>query len=403
MRPLTLLLPCLALSGCMLEPDDPVYLSGTVLEADGTPWRGGPLTLMRPRKVNIRLNEYRAEVWDTRYEPWAEVTPGADGLFLHALQARDTGADELERPHPWTDLTSFQLHLPPREDGGRDFLWFQAKFDADLPPLRPWASSLRAEAAEGGVRLSWDAVQPTADIPEPKYFMLLQGEQGIAWVAETRSGEPWVGPELLEDFTDGRARVQAVARGDRTWVQQTMLYNAVSESPPLPLPFAGEVPASRGAPCSVMGDAPLQPCPFTDGKLATLRVPYSGNRLAQEVTVLLPEPVRPRRVVVRGLLGAGPTEVVHAEGSMDGVTWLPLGESPPLPDLYSIPYTDDPATVFDTERFVDVLVPEEAPAVRQVRVWATATFSEAPPPGTQPRASISQLREVSVFAAPDAD
>jgi hypothetical protein len=402
MKPSTLLPLCLALSGCALEPDDPVYLSGTVLEADGSPWRGGPLTLMRPRKVDITPNEYGVETWRTRYEPWAEVTPGADGLFLHRLDARDTGADDLDRPHPWTSLDVFQLHLP-RTDGGRDFLWAQFIRDADLPPLRPWNSNVRTVDEAGGLRLAWDALPPVADIPEPTYSVQLLGETGVAWQTLARSGEPSLTPELMEDFTDGTARVQAVSRGSRTWFKQTLYYNAVSEAPPVPLPFTASVPASRGASCAVKSN-PIEPCPFTDGRLEWVRVPSSGNALAQDLSIQLREPVRPRRVILRGLdTASGPGEVLHVEGSVDGETWLPLGDTAPFPEVSSTPYTDDPANQTGRERFVDVPLRADAPAVSHIRLWLTATWSEQGPGGPRGRGYFWSLREVSVFGAADGD
>jgi hypothetical protein len=382
------------LGGCALEPDDPIYLSGTVLEADGTPWRGGPLTLMRPRKTDIRLNEYGGEVYATRYEPWAEVTPDAEGLFLHRVNARDVGADDLERPHPWTDITAFQLHLP-RANGGKDFLSFQFDLDVDLPPLRPWVSGVRAVEEEGGVRLSWEPVVRTADLPESNYFVQLQGETGVAWRLHAQSGEPWLYPELLEDFTDRHAHVQAVARGSRVWLKNTLYYSAVSEAPPLPLPFTGPVPASRGAGCAA-GSGPIEPCPFTDGRLEHVRVPATASALSQELILVLKEPVRPRRVILRGLDTTPiPGEVLHVEGSLDGGrTWLPLGDSAPFAESASVaPHVDDPAKQFSTERFLDVVLPEGAPAVGRIRLWLTAQYSD----GTTGRGYLGGLREVSVF------
>ncbi|MBZ4422671.1 hypothetical protein [Myxococcus sp. RHSTA-1-4] len=401
---LSRLLPlCVALGGCAMEPDDPIYLSGTALEADGTPWRGGPLSLMRPRKVNIRVNEYGGEVWDTRYEPWAEVTPGEDGLFLHRLNARDTGADRLDRPHPWASLNLFQLHLPPREEGARDFLEFELIRDADVPPLRAWDSHVRAQEEAGGVRLSWNPVVPTADIPEPEYFVRLRGETGLAWRVVASSGEPWLRPEMLEDFTDGFAHVQSFSRGARVWFTSTLYYSAVSEAPPLPLPFAGPVPASRGAACAVVETRPITPCPFTDGRLEPVQVPFSGSSLAQDLFILLREPVRPRRVLLRGLdTSSHAGEVLHVEGSVDGKTWIPLGDSAPFSQAPQNLHVADPDTERAVERFLDVPLAPDAPPVSRIRLWLTAPWTEYPG-GPRGRGYFSSLREVSVFGAPAID
>ncbi|WP_164011915.1 hypothetical protein [Pyxidicoccus trucidator] len=392
------LLPlCVALGGCALEPDDPIYLSGTVLQADGSPWRGGPLSLLRPRKVDFRLNEFGSEVFSTRYEPWAGVTPDAEGLFLHRLNARDVGADGLDHPHPWTDVTAFQLHLP-REDGGKDFLSFQATLDADLPPLRPWESHARTVDEAGGVRLDWEPVVPTADIPEPEYFVLLQGQDGVAWKVLAGSDAPWLTPELAEDFTT-QARVQAVSKGARVWFKNTLYYNAVSESPPVPLPFAGQVPASRGAGCALKS-GPLEPCPFTDGRLTLARVGTRKESLPEELFILLKEPVRPRRVILRGLDSLG--DVLHVEGSVDGTTWLPLGDSAPFPPFGTsvpAPYVDDPAEQAAEELYLDVALAAEAPAVSRLRLWLTARYSD----GSTGVGQFSRLREVSVFGEPAID
>ncbi|MCY1018498.1 hypothetical protein [Pyxidicoccus sp. MSG2] len=390
---LSRLLPlCLTLAGCALEPDDPIYVSGTALAADGTPWRGGPLTLMRPRKVAAPPNEYGGEVYATRYEPWAEVTPDAQGLFLHRLSARDVGADGLEHPHPWTSVNQFQLHLP-RTDGGRDFLSFEFIRDVDLPPLRPWEGHVRTVDEAGGVRLSWEPVVPTADIPEPDYFVQLRGEDGIAWQLRAGSGEPRLRPELVEDFTHS-ARVQAVSRGMRAWFKNSLYYDAVSESPPVPLPFAAVVPASRGAGCALKSGT-FSPCPFTDGRLELARAAIGENFLPSELFILLEEPVRPRRVIVRGLDGFG--DVLHVEGSVDGKTWFPLGDSAPFSDVVaSIPYEDDPATATLGEQYLDVALAPDAPGVGRIRLWMTDRYTD----GSSGMGQFSRLREVSVFGEP---
>ncbi|MFP2908761.1 hypothetical protein ACLESD_27670 [Pyxidicoccus sp. 3LFB2] len=387
---LSRLLPlCAAMTGCALEPDDPIYFSGTVLEADGTPWRGGPLSLMRPRKVDAHLNEFGVEVFSTRYEPWAEVTPDAEGLFLHRLDARDVGADRLERPTPWTDETYFQLHLP-RADGGRDFLWFQAMLDTDLPPLRPWDSQVRIVDEAGGVRLSWAPLQPVADIPAPNYFVRVRHEDGLAWQIRPENGAPVLTPELLEDFTD-HAHVQAVSKGAREWFTNTLFYNAVSESPPVPLPFAGRVPVSRGAGCA-LESGPFEPCPLTDGRLTRALMGTRQSALSEELFLLLKEPVRPRRAILRGLEAYG--RVLHVEGSVDGKTWLPLGDSAPLSvDLNVSPYDDDTAQRSDQERFVDVPLMPDAPAVSHIRLRMTDVYSN----GESGVGQFRSLREVSIF------
>lgn len=390
---LSRLLPlCAALSGCALEPDDPIYLSGTALTADGSPWRGGPLTLMRPRKVDLHYDAHHQELYSTRYEPWAEVTTDADGLFLHRLDARDVGADMLEHPHPWTSITLFQLHLP-RTDGGRDFLAFEFDSDVDLPPLRPWEGHVRTEDDAGSVRLFWEPWVPTADIPEAASFVLVRGEDGLAWKAQARSGEATLDAELLEDFAD-HARVQTRARGSRRWFKRSLYYDAVSESPPVPLPFSGVVPVSRGAGCSVKSGA-FQPCPFTDGRLESTQVLIGGNALPADLFVQLKEPVRPRRVVVRGLRGFG--DVFYVEGSMDGKTWLPLGENRGFVDLnMPMPYEDDPRRFTDVEQFLDVPLAADAPGVSHLRLRMTQTYSS----GEVGAGSFSELREVSVFGEP---
>ncbi|QSQ21705.1 hypothetical protein JY651_42200 [Pyxidicoccus parkwayensis] len=393
---LSRLLPlCLALSGCALEPDDPIYLSGTALEADGSPWHSGPLTLMRPRKVDVHVNEYNQELYATRFEPWAEVTTDADGLFLHRVNARDVGADFVTRPSPWTSDTLFQLHLP-RADGGRDFLSFDFASDVDLPPLRPWDSSVHTVDEAGGVRLSWEPMSPTADIPEPQYFVLLRGEDGPAWQVHVGEGEPWLRPEMLEDFTR-EARVQAVARGSRIWFRTSLYYDAVSESPPVPLSLAPGVPASRGAACSLKSRA-FTTCPFTDGKLALTQVGIGDDVLPKELFLTLKEPVRPRRLILRGLEAFG--DVLHVEGSVDGKTWLPLGNGPLLPHGFSHPpYADDPAELSDQEQYVDVTLSAEAPVVSRIRLFMDSRYTD----GSSGPGQFSRLREVSLFGASGID
>ncbi|MFP2923963.1 hypothetical protein ACLESO_01850 [Pyxidicoccus sp. 3LG] len=399
MRTSSKLLPCsllltLALTGCVMDPDDPVFLSGSVLEADGSPWRGGPLTLMRPRTVGER------ELAIDRYEPWGEVTTDADGLFLHRLAARDTGADGLARPIPWSQPDAFQLHLPPGADGAQDFLEFHFSRDVHLPPLRRWDSRVRGVEEAGGFRLAWEPMPPTGDIPEPEVFVRVHGATGLAWLIRVGENEPWLSPEMLEDFTDGQARVQARAHGLRPWVPGSdtdTTYAATHEAPPVPLPLTGRVPASRGADCQV-ANVVVSPCPFTDGRLGAVTPPQPGNSLAKELVVRLREPLRPGRVLVRGLRGPSGGEVLYVEGSTDGLTWSPLGESARLPQAYEAPFTDDVNLLAPQQHFVEVRLALDAPMVSRVRLRLSRPPAEGQPPPFP--GYFSQLREVSVFAAP---
>ncbi|WP_426755918.1 hypothetical protein [Myxococcus sp. Y35] len=397
MSRLTPMIPlCLSLLACAMEPDDPVFLSGTAQEADGSPWRGGPLTLTRPLPVPAPENTPPR----MRFEPWAEVTPGEDGLFLHRLTARDTGADEIQRPIPWADGNAFQLLLPPRTDGGRDLLAFKLDRDSDAPPLRPWLSNVRAAEARGGALLEWDDMPQVADIPEPIYFVEARGPTGRAWLIRTaEQEEPWLGPEIIEDFTDGHARVQAYSWGSRVWVHTSLYYFAIHDAPPFRLPFDGRVPVSRGAACRV-STRQLDICAFTDGSLEAVPVPQVQNALATELTVVLPQPVRPRQVVVRGARVVGaPGQVLYVEGSVDGNAWAPLGTSPVLPDPTSGPYLDETnADSGAQELYVRLELLEDAPEVREVRVWFGKPLPDGGPPSF--KASLSTLREVSVFTAP---
>ncbi|NTX07625.1 hypothetical protein [Myxococcus sp. CA040A] len=395
MRHLLMGLACAITSaGCALEPESPVFLSGTVLESDGSPWRGAPLTLMRPRRLdgpqpipgqapNGRLT--------LAYEPWAQVTPDAQGLFLHELTARDTGADQLERPSPWSSLSTFQLHLPPL-DGARDFLAIHFMLDVDLPPLRRWDSQLRASEDAGGVRLTWVDVPPLADIPEHGYFVQARGESGVVWSQETRSGEAWLGPEMLEDFAPPLAFVQARAVGGRSWFLSVLEYVDVHEAPPVPLPFTGRIPFSRGQPCET-DDGVVDPCPFTDGKLESVKVPTPMyGSLEQVLIIRLREPVHPRRVLMRGHNSTFMEEVLHVEGSLEGGAWQPLGQDTLILALDTPPHTDDRNTQVAFERDVDAPLREDTPLVDRVRIY-TAKPSSNPPM----RGYFHQLREVSVF------
>ncbi|WIG93910.1 hypothetical protein [Myxococcus sp. SDU36] len=394
---LTPLLPlCLSLLACAMEPDDPVFLSGTAQEADGSPWRGGPLLLTRPRPVPVPPNTPPR----VRFEPWAEVTPDAAGLFLHRLTARETGADEIVRPIPWAAPNAFQLVLPPRADGGRDLIAMELNRDSDAPPLRQWNSNVRATEAPGGVMLAWDDMPQVADIPEPRYFVEARGPTGRAWLIRTGEQEaPWLGPELLEDFTDGHAHVQAFSSGTRVWVHTSLPYFAVHDAPPFRLPFEGRVPISRGADCRG-GRNVVSPCPFTDGRLEAVNAPGPPQALATELTLILPRPVRPQQVVIRGAGVVGPPgQVLHVEGSVDGKDWQLLSTSPVLPDPTSGPYLDETNSDSGSqELYVRLELPVDVPEVREVRVW----FGKPRPDGGPPpfKQSISTLREVSLFSAP---
>jgi hypothetical protein len=387
-------LAALGLAACELEPGDPVFLSGRVLEADGAPWQGEALPLLKrlPPQPLADAGAFDPER-ESPFGPWRSVTPDAEGRFVQRLTGRDVGAS-FGHTTSYVDPT-FRLQLPARADGAEDQLTFRLFSDAELPPLRRWDSALTQVSGDGGVQLHWAPAVSDEDLRPHEYEVQVHSAQGRAWrTAHVDAASALLMPELLEDFGAPEVRVSAFTFGQRSWVASRVDYELMHHSPRLPLALPGRIPESRGAACSVNGVA-LQPCPFTDGRLEDVALtPPATPDVSPALVLQLPAPLRPGRILVRGVELARFSNIVQVDGAQEGQPWQRLVrterrefEYRPMDEFY------------DLER-ADLDLPlEGAPAVTQLRL--RLLFQNQGPEDTQEfEQSLRSLREVSVFAAP---
>ncbi len=400
-RVLTATLAALGLSACELEPGDPVYLSGRALEADGSPWRSGALPLLRQLPYEAAADGGTLGPQGLPpFGPWRSVEVDAQGRFLQRLTARDLGVRSSDS---YVD-TLFQLQLPPPGDGSQQLLTFRPSRDAELPPLRRWDSALMQAPAPGGVQLRWAPAVADEDLAPHTYEVQVHAGQALAWRVDvtgagTGAHTVLLEPELLEDFAAPEVHVSAVTFGQRRWMSSSLDYELRHHSPRLPLVLAGRVPESRGVPCVVNG-VPQQPCPFTDGSLERAHG-STANVATGELVLQLRAPLRPGRVLVRGLETFGWNQVLQVDGAeAEGAPWQQLGRSARSEHVFQ------PVGNYSglETRYVDLRL-EGAPAVTRLRLQLLFQNDPyEPPPGQPPPPAefaqpIDVLREVSVFAA----
>jgi hypothetical protein len=370
MRSSLMKLPLLALlaAGCERMPEDPVFMYGQVLHADGSPAEGAPLRVERALdtlEYAPGSPYYEGETtWE--YTPYSEGTSEASGYFTLEALSGDLSEERYFPEGYYAFLQHrFRVYPPLAQDGHGVFVAFFWDDDVELPPLQPWASGLAVGDGPEGPRLTFAPAPPVPPLPRsaslpqiydenmatslplppstPRPAVQLHAADGLLW-QQLRASSPWApGPYVLEDFTGVETQVRAVTVGEWDFEPLGAQYSPLRfrmewRSPRLPLPAGGLRPLSRGASCSPLPGP--GPCPFTDGKLAVVETrpgstqPGPGNPEGFGVptlTVSLDAPARPRRVVVRGLettVGYYPRLYVVLEGSMDGLQWQPLAEVP---------------------------------------------------------------------------
>ena len=444
MRASSLCLPLLALlaTGCEPMPEDPVFIHGRLLRADGASRAGAPLTLERGR-MDPRILEpdgdfdYEKEP-SMIYAPYSTGTTDAEGYFTLEALSGDTYLESQSN----ILRDRFRVAPPLEADGHGVFVSFLFDNDVELPPLQPWASGFAVNDGPGGRTLSFAAAPPAPELPPsgtfppgtleeyygsgetppellssslPEAVVLLHGEGGLVW-QQMKAASPWTpSPYLLEDFAGVEAQLRAATLGQWYFEPLGGLYSNLEfhmewRTARLPLPAGGLRPVSRGATCS---PSPVQgACPFTDGKLASVKAgpeKTPSERKEQGVTSLtftLEAPARPQRLVVRGLvtnLNLQPRIQLVLEGSPDGLTWSPLSthsivnfdpEDPRrlsfrVSGVHSDSPFDGPVRLLEPPIFLDTALTVATP-VRHVRL-------SVKPEGRVVTGRLMRLGEVSLF------
>ncbi|WP_257448063.1 hypothetical protein [Archangium lipolyticum] len=377
----SLLALSLLASGCgTLYPEDPLFVYGRALRADGTPLAGTALMFQRKAAYD------GSTPTPSGFEPFREVTTEPDGSYTLELLVKEISTqvrDYSFSPH------AFRLHRQ-EEDGSETWVGFDLHGgDVEVPTLRPWRADLHTTPTADGVMLALGAPLPSLEIPPsatfgdwtviepdgthhiepnpspPSLWLELRSGDGLLWWNPNPKGTETlaVSRSILEDFATPVARTSVFIDGNWSFKPLVSLNDSYLSfyvewaSPPLALPSGGLVPASRGAACEPFVDT----CPLTDGKLETIKsVPLN------ELRVRLPAPKKLRQAVVRGFASAGDPEAVVVEGSVDGQEWTELGRATleTRRRARSIQLTNR----LGEERFLDVSLAPEAPAVTQVRL-----------------------------------
>jgi hypothetical protein len=224
-----------------------------------------------------------------------------------------------------------------------------------------------------------------------------------------------VAPWLREDFEGLEVMVRAQTTGDWRFSPlggrgSSLGYRLEWRSERLPMPGAGLRPVSRGASCEPL-PAGATVCPWTDGQLASVKLPLVSSqpeKWPEELRLTLAAPARPSRIVLRGLAADyfnSPVKRVFIEGSEDGERWMSLGElvRPALEGVDRAAYRDhrevdwagdnplDPALQVDlaSNLYLEGALRTEV-AVRHVRLRGVPAGSTRP-------IELKALREVSLF------
>jgi hypothetical protein len=370
-------------AGCdTLYPEDPLFVYGQALRAEGAPLAG--TALMFERKPAFDSSTSTVPV----FEPFREVTTEPDGSYTLELLVKETRTQVTNHsysPH------QFRLHRQ-EADGTESWLGFDFHGgDVELPALRPWPVELHTTPTADGVMLTLGSPLPSLEIPPsassidwtviepdgsqhiepnpspPALWLELRSGDGLLWwqpsPAEAKTLP--VSRSLLEDFAAPVARASVFIDGDWAFKPLVSLNDSYLNfylewtGAPLALPAGGLIPVSRGASCEPFTGT----CPLTDGKLEQNKaVPLD------ELRVRLPAPKRLRQAVVRGFASASRPEAVVVEGSVDGQEWMVLGRA----TLETRRGTRSIQLMarLGAERFLDVPLAPEAPAVTQVRLRA---------------------------------
>ncbi|MBZ4422616.1 hypothetical protein [Myxococcus sp. RHSTA-1-4] len=436
-RLLPLSLLALLASGCERMPEDPIFVHGRLLHADGSPRADTPLRLERARVYSYG-SSVPEEERDTRFKPYSEGASRASGDFTLEALAGDTAVEELNGYEQY----HFRVVPPLDEDGHGVFVAFVFWDDVELPEMRPWDSGLTVSDGLQGPTLSFGAAPPVPQTPPsaklteywdqntnttmplspstPEPVMHLHGEGGLVW-QWFRATSPWTpSPYVLEDFAGVEAQLRALSAG--LWFfnplggeSSTLDFRMEWRTPRKALPVGTLRPVSRGAACS---PAPVEgPCPYTDGKLTVQEThpgsqqPGPGNEGGfgvEALTFTLNAPARPRRLVIRGLettLNYLDRIRVVLEGSGDGDTWGRLADIPVIHfdkndsrrNYYQYPlFGTDAASPFDPPMdaytpslYLDEPLTGDAP-VRYLRLRVTAEDGES-------AGRLYSLAELSVF------
>lgn len=423
-RIMLLALAGLALGGCYLDPEDPLFAYGRIVDAHGQPVEGATVQLWRSTCGDGSCGD----LFDSldRFEHFADVRSGPDGSWVGEVTYRDTfvlvrgQTQALE----WLAVAQPDPGIPPTHVF---FAFYQN--DVDLPPLVQWDPQFHLQVESSGITVAASA-PPTLGLPPgPGNAASMRTERAaIDWKTES-GATAWsihlreaVNLELpLEIAEDFALEVGPSFSSSGLWSWSTNAVNPMGpgfsystlsqEFPAVPLSVPGppRIPVSRGLPCTPLEtfepSAPLAPCPATDG---SLEFPVAGPGAPVPVQVVgplqldFPTPVAARLVLVRAAASFGLKSLlleVRAEGQDP---WSLLAELPTESGRLQRP--NDSST-----DYLAFPVPAGSPSFAALRLragapfspqeWAEAGYGNPGGPGGpgQFPAVFSSVGELSVF------
>jgi hypothetical protein len=405
--PLSLLVvPPLLLAACELDLEDALFLSGT---AQGP--AGSVLAVERSTTAAPSLLPPMERVADVAYEPVGSTIVREDGSWVAELLYEDT----LVRHDGRLTGRAFRVSLTPDTSGRQTRVSVPLlEDDAELPPLALWEGRLAVSTNLGSVIYEYpepppapvSPLAPPEYVPEGVYVAVeAYGEDGVAWRSYGPSGFFFL-PWLLEDLTVG---LRAVAQHDGVWHFDSLLrgpaggkapFRLELQLPPQPITLPRPVRSVvRGAACPAV--APDGPCPFADGRLASVRFPAGTSELVLE----LQEPTLIDVMLARGLMVQG-ADGVQLEVLRPGSDAWEMTHSfavPPDDDGYGGDYIPPALLAREQEFFIwqsRLLLGAERPSALLARAVRLRPYRTSEYQGNEedlPTALVA-LRELSFFA-----
>lgn len=420
--PAYLLALALAVTGCTLDPEDPLFVFSSLPDAVGAPEKGR-LELLRSTTPLGGYGPDGPTLEELTYEPFSTLQAEPDGSVMGELTYFDTILlrDGRMQERGWKAVYAPRADLPPVE----------ATFnfngvDMDLPPLRQWdpALSLTQSGGHLDVRLS---APPRVVLPDnflvrqrdrqDTYGLQLFGpdDENVWFFPADDQGTALSLPSvILEDFvvtssviarTQGPWLVPGTGFGGFSSVSSSLV---VQQFPREPLvraegPITSRV---RGQPCvlepSDGSPAVTDPaCTATDGKLIEDFSMGEAPSYLGSVTVALPAPAPLSWVVIRNLrVSTLKTVRIDVRAAADG-QWHEVGALPGPPLWRTGGASPTPGPVFWEAGITGVVqLPTTAPVADAIRLSVGERYTEAEleeAGGFFMGPSLGRVTELSVF------
>lgn len=398
------------------DPDELVFLYGTVQQPDGVPVPDVQVALERSTDCGSALPYGFSDQQRPTWNGYGSQQTTSQGEFIFPLRISEVNG---RFTSALGGTNCFRASTGRQEDGATAAISVVHDLqDMQLPPLFVWTGSVEASVEAAGVRVH--SAQPPPVLPDLEPITVnpdrtpgprqtarweLSTDAGLAFRATGDDADLLVLPELVEDFGTAQAQLVVAGNGDHSPPASVALplpsfgFDARlrSASVAVALTTPPRLPISRGAACEA-GDAGVEAlCPFTDGQLVEAPVtPADADAFFyNSVTVHLSAPRLVRRVVVHGLRPDAERLSLQIEGSLDqGSSWFPVAQRP-------APASEGPLEALSSDGLdfdLPVDPPVEAEWIRLSAWNQPVIYSGDPSPPSAPAPwPIFQLAELSVF------